>query len=143
MENTTRQTQNLRDQASKAAETAKEAGTSVMDRAKELAGSVSGEVNEMGRSLADKQRQATSAVGGGLKNVAGKIRESAPHSGVLGSASSTIADSLESSGEYIQERGFSGMANDVTDIVRNYPIPALLVGMGIGFLIGKAVTSRS
>ena len=35
------------------------------------------------------------------------------------------------------------MADDLTDLIRRNPIPALLVGVGVGFLLARATTSRS
>ncbi len=76
-----------------------------------------------------------------MKSVAETIRERGPHSGFLHSASESIADTLESGGEYLQEKGISGMAGDVTDLIRRNPIPSLLVAVGIGFLIARSLRS--
>jgi hypothetical protein len=35
------------------------------------------------------------------------------------------------------------MMEDVTGLIRRNPIPALLLGLGVGFLIGRALSSRS
>jgi hypothetical protein len=77
-----------------------------------------------------------------MQSLAGSIRESAPHSGMMGSASTSVADSLERGGRYLQEEGLKGIADDVTDLVRKNPIPALLIGIGLGFILARA-TSRS
>ena len=63
------------------------------------------------------------------------LREKGPESGFLHSATESLATGLESGGEYLQEKGISGMAGDVTDLIRRNPIPALLLAAGIGFLI--------
>jgi len=33
------------------------------------------------------------------------------------------------------------MADDVTDLIRRNPIPALFVGIGLGFLLARLTTS--
>ncbi len=85
----------------------------------------------------------TSAVGSGMKSLAGAIREDTPREGVLGTASSAVANTLESGDRYLREDGLGGMAEDVTDLIRRNPTPAVLVGIGIGFLLAKITTTRS
>jgi hypothetical protein len=58
---------------------------------------------------------------------------------MLGSATGAVADSLENTGRYIQEEGILGMVEDVTELIRRNPIPAMMVGVGIGFLLAKMV----
>jgi hypothetical protein len=57
----------------------------------------------------------------------------------MGTAASKVADTLERGGRYLQEEGLSGIAGDVTDLIKRNPIPALLVGIGIGFLLAQAL----
>jgi hypothetical protein len=35
----------------------------------------------------------------------------------------------------------SGMMGDVTSLIKRNPIPALLIGLGVGVLIGRALRS--
>jgi hypothetical protein len=121
---------------------AKEIASSAVDTAKDAASSVAHSMGEAGAAVGDKANEATSAVGGGMKSLAGAIRENARHGGTLGTASASIADTLENGGRYLQEEGLQGMADDVTNLIRRNPIPALLIGIGIGFLLAK-VTTRS
>jgi hypothetical protein len=113
-----------------------------MEKAKDAASSVAHTMGEAGSAVEDKANEATSAVGGGMKSLASSIRQHSPHEGMLGSASSSVADTLESGGRYLQEEGLRGMADDVTNLIRRNPIPAVLIGIGIGFLLAK-VTTRS
>jgi hypothetical protein len=84
-----------------------------------------------------KADAAASAVGEGMSSLAHTIRENAPHSGMLGSASSRVASGLESGGRYLQQEGFQGMLEDLTQMIRSNPIPALLIGVGVGFLLAQ------
>jgi ElaB/YqjD/DUF883 family membrane-anchored ribosome-binding protein len=78
-----------------------------------------------------------------MKNLAGTIRQSAPGEGVMGSVGSSVADTLESSSQYLQQHGLGDMADDVTNMVRRNPIPAMLVCVGIGFCLGQLLSSSS
>ena len=60
---------------------------------------------------------------------------------MLGRASEGLADGLESVGGYMSDKNLSGMMGDVTDLIKRNPIPALLVGLGIGYLLGKSLRS--
>ena len=82
------------------------------------------------------------AVGSGLKSLGHTIRDHTPDSGMAGDASSAVANTLERTGRYLQEEGLEGIAEDVTNLIRRNPIPAMLVGVGAGFLLARAMTSR-
>jgi len=131
---------------------AQEAGTAVADKAKDLASNVADKARGAASSVAQtasdvasnvgqRAEDATSSVGGGIRSLAGTIREKGPHSGMMGSATESIADTLESGGRYLEEEGLSGMGKDLVELIRRNPIPALLVGVGLGFLLAKALRS--
>jgi hypothetical protein len=126
-----------------------QAGVACMDKAKEVASSVKDAassvahtIGDAGAAVGEKANEATSAVGSGMESVAGTIRHTMPRDGTLGTASASVAESLESGGRYLQEQGLGGMATDVTNLIRRNPIPAVLVGVGIGFLLAQ-VAARS
>jgi phage-related minor tail protein len=115
-------------------------------------GSAVNQVKETAEQLAEKGRQAGAAVadradaaagwaGSGLESAADTIREHSPNSGMIGSAATRVADTLESGGKYLEREGVTGMFNDVTDLVKKNPIPALLVAFGIGVLIARSTRS--
>jgi len=84
---------------------------------------------------------ATSSVGSGMESLGEQIREHGPGSGMLGKATEGVAGALEDSGRYLQQANFSDMAEDFTNLIRRNPIPALLAGVGLGFLLAKALRS--
>jgi len=131
-----------KDAASSMADRAKDAASAVADRAKDAASAVQDKAEHAANYVGKKAEDATSAVGGGLKSLGQTIREKTPHSGMMGNASSAVADSLESTGRYLEEEGLQGMAEDVTNLIRRNPIPALLIGIGAGFLLARAMTPR-
>jgi hypothetical protein len=116
--------------ASKIGDSTQHAAAAAMDKAQELASTAGKRVEE-----------ATAALGERVKSVAGSLRERAPHDGMLGNASGMVADSLDNAGRYLQEEGIVGMAEDVTELIRRNPIPAMLVGVGIGYMLAKLLRS--
>jgi len=49
---------------------------------------------------------------------------------------------LESTGRYLQEEGLKGVAEDMTNLIRRNPLPAMFLGIGLGFILARAI-SRS
>jgi hypothetical protein len=111
----------------------------VQDAASGITHAAEGAASYVGK----KAGQATAAVGGGLTAAGSNVREHAPQGGMAGGASCAVADSLENTGRYLQTEGLTGVADEVTSLVRRYPIPAVLVGVGVGFLISRAATRWS
>lgn len=112
--------------ASQAGEKVQQAASAAMSKAQELAGTASQKVDE-----------ATAALGERVRSAGSTLRERGPREGMLGSATGTAADYLEHTGRYIQEEGVVGMAEDIAELIRRNPIPAMMVGVGIGFLLAK------
>jgi len=102
--------------------------------ASEVAGAVSGAAAAIGKS-ADK---AAATVGSGMKSLAGTIHDHAPDHGMAGAASSAVARGLDEGGEFLKEKGVTGMGNEFAALVRNHPLPTLLVGIGLGYLLARA-----
>jgi hypothetical protein len=76
-----------------------------------------------------------------MKTLAGTIRQQGPREGMLGDATSTVAKTLEQGGRYLEKEGLTGMADDLTEIIKKNPIPAVLVGVGIGFMLAQLTRS--
>jgi len=143
-----------REAAGHAADAASHAASAVGQKAQDLAGSVAHKAQDVASSVAHKAQDlagnvgqraedATAAVGSGMHSVADKVREYTPNEGMLGSASRAVADTIDSAGKYVEDKNLSGMMEDMTGLIRRNPIPALLLGLGVGFLIGRALSSRS
>jgi hypothetical protein len=134
--------QQTKDMASEVGTKAKDMASDAANKAKDLASSVAQKTSDAASFLGQKAQDASTAVGSGMKNLAGTIREHTPATGPLGTASTAVADTLESSGRYLQTHGLSGIGDDLTNLIRRNPIPALFCGIAVGFLISRA-TSRS
>jgi uncharacterized protein YjbJ (UPF0337 family) len=80
---------------------------------------------------------ATNVVGEKMTSLAGVIRENAPSQGTINSAATAVANQLDNAGAYLQRASWENMAKDVSDLIRHYPLQALLVGFGIGYLVAR------
>jgi phage-related protein len=130
-----------KDTASSLADKAKDTASSVASQARDAASSVARTAGNVASSLGERADDATSSVGGGMKTLAGTLREKAPQGGMMGTAASSVADALETGGRYLQEHGLSDIGSDMVNLIRRNPIPAVLVGFGIGFLFARATRS--
>jgi hypothetical protein len=135
----------MKDKAMEAAgtvtEKARDLASTAADKARETASDLGHKASEAAATVGHKADDAAASVGGSMKSLAGTVREKLPHEGMMGSASSAVADTLERGGRYLQDEGLSGMANDFTNLIRRNPIPALLIALGIGFLIARSTRS--
>ena len=121
------------------AESATDTVTKTGEAVKGAASTVAHAAADAGSFIAHKAEDATSAVGGEMKSVALAMRDKGPHGGMLGSANSAVANTLESAGRELQEHGLTGIADDITNAVRRHPVPALLIGIGVGFLLARVL----
>jgi hypothetical protein len=106
---------------------AEQAGQATADTVSNVASSVV--------STADKTAEH---VGSGLRSAAGTVRDNTPQDGLIGAASSAVANTLDSAGQYLEKEGISGAASDIFKIIQRYPVTALLIGVAAGYLIGRA-----
>jgi len=121
--------------------TVQDVASNVADKARSVAGAVAEKAQNLGSAVGDRADSAVSSVGGGMQSLGHTIRERGPQEGVLGSAASTVGGALESSGRYLEEQGLSGIAEDLGNLIKRNPIPAMLLGVGLGFLLARVMTS--
>lgn len=95
-------------------EKAKDMGTQAIEKAK-----------DMGSDALEKAKGYASNVSEQAGQVASRIGHK-------------VEETYEQGRDYVKERGLSGMGEDLTDLIRKNPLPAVLVGLGIGFLLARA-----
>jgi ElaB/YqjD/DUF883 family membrane-anchored ribosome-binding protein len=134
-------TEAARDAASSVGQAASNLASSVGQKASDAAHNVGQRASDAAHNVGQRAEDATSAVGSGISHLAGQVRDSAPQSGMLGTAGRQVADTMDSVGHYVSDKNLTGMMDDVTGLVRRNPIPALLIGLGVGFLIGRVLSS--
>jgi len=123
------------------AEAAKSTASNMGEATRNAASAVAEKAAEAAKYVGRQADDATMAMGAGMKNLAGTIREKGPHEGVLASAGGAVADTLETSGKYLEQHGLSGIGEDMTNLIRRNPIPAVLIGIAVGYLISRATRS--
>ena len=126
----------------KAKDAAGEALDKAKDAAKEAATSVGQMVDKATEKIGEKADDAAAYVGGGIKSMGENIREKGPQEGILGGAASGVASAMEQTGKYLEKEGLTGMTEDVTELIKRNPVAAVLVGVAVGYLLGRAL-SRS
>jgi len=135
----------MKEAAGHAVDKTKEAAGHAFDKTKEVASNVGQAVSNAASAAADAAGKTadklTSSTGTGVKHLGETIKEKGPQEGVLGGATRAVGNTLEQGGKYLEEEGFSGMMDDATELIRRNPVPAVLVGIGIGFLIGRTLGS--
>lgn len=129
--------QKAKDVASNVAERTKELGENVSDQAQNMAE----RGGELASGLGERAGETVSAVGGQMRNLAGTIRAKAPQEGMVGSAASAVANTLESGGSYLEEQSLSDMAEDLSAVIRRYPIASVMIGFGCGLLLARSFRS--
>lgn len=113
----------------------------VKDTVKDTASQVGTAVGNVASTVGHKAEDATASVGKGMENLGKKVRGMGPEDGIIGKATEGIAGALESTGRYLEQKNLSGMGDDLANMIRNNPIPAMLVGIGLGFLLAKTLRS--
>jgi hypothetical protein len=142
--------ENVKDQARETAASAgqtfqeakgavKEGAANIGHQAKDAASAAADKAREYASRAGDKAEQTIHNVGEGMSHLAGSIRQNAPQGGMLGSAAGTVAERLDASGRYLREHDLGDIGEELSGMVRRYPIPALLCVFGIGFLVGGAL----
>jgi len=127
--------------AGNVADKAKDVASQAMDKARDAAGHVGDMASNLASNAGRKADDYTSSAGTAIKNFGDTIREHAPQGGMLGDAAKTAADTTKQVGRYLEEEGLSGMFEDMTTLIKRNPIPAILVGVGLGVLIGRVMRS--
>jgi hypothetical protein len=126
-----------KDLGNQAVEKAKDVGHQALDKAKETATSVGEMAGQAATTVGEKANALTSTAGSDIRALGNKLSENTPHEGVFGHASQAVAATLKEGGKYIEDAKLGGMAEDVTKMIKRHPIPAVLIGIGVGFCLGR------
>jgi uncharacterized protein YjbJ (UPF0337 family) len=111
-------------------------GNGMPDVTEAVAG-MTAKAQELGAAAVNTAREAATAVGEQMGSLAGVIREHVPQNEGIAAATTAVAGGLESASTYLKEKDYENLAADLTALVRNYPVQALLVGVGVGYLLAR------
>lgn len=126
-----------------------EGGTATAARMKlsEKAAEVKEKVADLGRKTVDNLEQSRHNAAGALNQTAAKLHSSSEHltaaahsaAGQISGVAHKTADKLEAAADYIRATDLKAMGEDVKDIVKRHPGPALAVAAVLGFLVARSL----
>jgi hypothetical protein len=108
-------------------------GASVTEKSREAASAVGDKAKDLASSVSEQARGAVSTVQQKAGEMASQISNKAED------AAASVADTWQAGRDYVMEQGFSGMADDLATIIRRNPIPSMLIGFGLGFLLARTM----
>jgi ElaB/YqjD/DUF883 family membrane-anchored ribosome-binding protein len=98
--------------------------------------------SDVGQQVTATTDSALNTAGQRIEGLASTVRENAP-SGTAGEVATKAAHALEQSGQYLQNTSTSNLVSDVTDLVRRRPIPSLIIALGVGYLVVRALRGNN
>jgi uncharacterized protein YjbJ (UPF0337 family) len=90
-------------------------------------------VSRMGETVRATAQDVASRLAETAREVTAKAQETAS------TAASTVTDTVKGTGAYLQGKDVGQITGDLTALVQRYPIPSLLIGLGIGYLLGRSL----
>ena len=99
---------------------------SVVEKAKDMGSQAVEKAKDMGNEALEKAKGYATNVSEQASQVASRI-------------GNKVEQTYEAGRDYVTERGLGGMGEDLTDLIRKNPLPAVLIGLGIGFLLARAL----
>jgi len=135
------QTKKTQGQAGQFGDKAKDAAQNAAHAAQNVAHNVADSARDAASTVGKKAEDWTATAGSKVESLADTVRDKGPSSGMFGRANEAVADSLENVGEYLQDKNLSGMMGDMSELIKRNPIPALLLGLGVGYLVGRSLRS--
>jgi len=129
------------DKTNEPLEKAKEAGAQAVEKAKEAVASVGEMAGQAVCAVGKTADNLTASAGSDIKKWGDTLSEKSPHRGLVGHASQAVADTLKDGGHYLEEAKLSGMTEDITKLIQRHPVPAVLIAVGIGCMLGRAMRS--
>ena len=58
-------------------------------------------------------------------------------------ATSSVGSAMESTGQYLKNDGLHHITADLTEMIKRNPVPAMLLGIGLGMLLAQATSRRN
>jgi ElaB/YqjD/DUF883 family membrane-anchored ribosome-binding protein len=114
------------------------------DRLSAVATEAKARAENLGRKATETADQARSSVAAGLSAAASAVDKNGNEGAnrVRGAAHRT-ANALSSGADYIRDNSVRDMMDDAMGLVKSNPGAALLGAVAIGFLVGRAFSSRN
>ena len=131
----------VKEAAANVGEAASRAVTTAGEMASDAGCAVGSMTSQAACDVGRKADDLTASAGAGIKGLGDKLSHNAPHSGVMGSASQAVARSVHDGGQYMQDAKLSGMVEDVAQMIRRNPFPAVFIAIGLGWVVARKMRS--
>jgi len=123
------------------------AATAARMKLSERAAEVKEKAADFGRKTVDNIDESRKSTAGALDQTAAKLHSGGDQlSGAAHAAADKIsgvahgaADKLQAAADYIRETDLKGMGQDLKDIVKRYPGPALAAAALLGFIVARGL----
>jgi ElaB/YqjD/DUF883 family membrane-anchored ribosome-binding protein len=117
-----------------------ETASSATDAIGDAASQVKEKAAQLGRTAAQKVDETRGSTAEALQSTADSLRSGAQSSGeAISNVANRTAEKLEFTARYVREHDFSGMIQDVEEVVRRNPTQSLCAAIAVGFLMGSAL----
>lgn len=107
------------------------------NRTEELADAAAVKAREAGSKARETAREVGDTIGEAAESIQDKIRRTGRDAADVVSG---VTERVRSSATYVQEQGFEGLMDDLGTLIKRYPIHAVLIGVGVGFLLARGTT---
>jgi ElaB/YqjD/DUF883 family membrane-anchored ribosome-binding protein len=92
-----------------------------------------------GKSVSEKVQVMGKSIGQTLESASHTAQQTFEHTkrrarAVMGQ----VVESIDSSTDYLSERGMEGVVEDVETLIRRHPFQALMIGLSIGYLLSRS-----
>jgi len=90
--------------------------------------------------VVDATHRTATKLGDQMHSVAQKIRESGPNvESALHSTAESLASTLDRGGQYLRQRQYESIGDNVTAYIRQHPATSLVVGVIAGLFLARKV----
>ena len=90
-------------------------------------------VSRIGATVTAAAQDMASRLGETAGEVTAKAQETAA------TAAGRVTDTVKGAGAYLQEKGMGQITGDLAALVSRYPMTSVLIGLGVGFLLGRSL----
>ena len=98
----------------------------------ESVGQTAAGVTEQAEELVRSIGQTVDSAAQTIQNTLRRTKKSAA------AAIGTVADDIETSTEYLADRGMVGVVEDIEMLIRRHPFQALMLGVSVGYLLSRS-----
>lgn len=106
----------------------------VANRTEELADAAVVKARDAASMARETVRDVGNHIGEAAESLQDKIRRTGHDAADV---VSSVTERVRSSANNVREQGFEGLMDDLGSLIKQYPIHAVLIGVGMGFLLAR------